>query len=88
MQTISMFELQNTEKVQKLCAETEGPVFVTENGAERLVVMDPSCYQRYEQFIRQAYEAQLIQEGIEDLKAGRVIDGDTAIQSVLSEYGL
>lgn len=88
MQTISMQELQNTAEVQRLCAETEGPVFVTENGAERLVVMNPDYYKQYEQALWQMYEATLIQEGLEDLRAGRMVDGPAALAEIRRNYGV
>ena len=40
MKIIPMHDLKNTAEVERLCAEENGPVFVTKNGCGRLVVMD------------------------------------------------
>ena len=37
MKMISMQDLKNTVEVKKRCAKEQGPIYVTENGYERLV---------------------------------------------------
>jgi len=34
------------------------------------------------------YEAKAVMEGLEDVKAGRTVDGDTAIGDIRNRYGL
>ena len=85
MQIIPMRDLKNTFEVERLCAEENGPVFVTKNGYGRLVVMDIDYY---EKTMRKMYEAKTILEGLEDAKSGNTIDGDTAISNVRSKYGI
>lgn len=85
MQIIPMRDLKNTVKVERLCAEENGPVFVTKNGYGRLVVMDIDYY---EKTMRKMYEAKTILEGLEDAKSGNTVDGDTAISNVRSKYGI
>ena len=85
MQTIPMRDLKNTVEVERLCAEENGPVFVTKNGYGRLVVMDIDYY---EKTMRKMYEAKTILEGLEDAKSGNTVDGDTAISNVRSKYGI
>ena len=46
MKIIPMRDLKNTVKVERLCAEENGPVFVTKNGYGRLVVMDIDYYEK------------------------------------------
>ena len=41
---IPLRELKNASEISKLCHESEGPVFVTKNGASDLVVMSSSFY--------------------------------------------
>ena len=85
MQIIPMRDLKNTVEVERLCAEENGPVFVTKNGYGRLVVMDIDYY---EKTMRRMYEAKTILEGLEDAKSGNTVDGDTAIYNVRSKYGI
>ena len=46
MHIIPMRDLKNTVEVERLCAEENGPVFVTKNGYGRLVVMDIDYYEK------------------------------------------
>ena len=85
MQIIPLRDLKNTVEVERLCAEENGPVFVTKNGYGRLVVMDIDYY---EKTMRKMYEAKTILEGLEDAKFGNTVDGDTAISNVRSKYGI
>ena len=85
MQIIPMRDLKNTVEGERLCAEENGPVFVTKNGYGRLVVMDIDYY---EKTMRKMYEAKTILEGLEDAKSGNTVDGDTAISNVRSKYGI
>lgn len=85
MQIIPMRDLKNTVEVERLCAEENGPVFVTKNGYGRLVVMDIDYY---EKTMRKMYEAKTILEGLEDAKFENTVDGDTAISNVRSKYGI
>ena len=77
--------VKNTVEVERLCAEENGPVFVTKIGYGRLVVMDIDYY---EKTMRKMYEAKMILEGLEDAKSGNTVDGDIAIFNIRSKYGI
>ena len=85
MQIIPMRDLKNTVEVERRCAEENRPVYITKNGYGRLVVMDIDYYERT---MRKIYEAQALTAAIEDLEAGRTVDGDTAISNVRRKYGV
>jgi len=85
MQIIPMRELKNTVEVERRCAAEDGPVFVTKNGYGRLVVMDVDYYERT---MRKAYEAKAVLAGLQDVAKGRLIDGEQALSSLRSKYGL
>ena len=85
MQIIPMRDLKNTVEVERLCAEENGPVFVTKNGYGRLVVMDIDYY---EKTMQKMYEAKTILDGLEDVKSGNTVDADAAISSIRSKYGI
>lgn len=85
MQIIPMRDLKNTVEVERRCAEESGPVFVTKNGYGRLVVMD---IEYYEKTMRKMYEAKIVLDGLEDVKSGNTVDGDSAISNIRSKYGI
>ena len=72
-------------EIERRCAEENGPVYVTKNGYGRLVVMD---IEYYEKTMQKMYEAKAVMEGIQDMKSGRIQDGDAVISSVRSRYGI
>ena len=79
MKIIPMRDLKNTVEIERLCAEENGPVFVTKNGYGRLVVMDIDYYERT---MRKMCEAKAVLDGLEDVKAGNTVDGDTVISNI------
>ena len=79
-----MRDLKDTVKIETLCSETRAPVFVTKNGYGKLVVMDIECFER---LLYQAYEAQAINQGLEDLEAKRVSDGEAVLEDIKKKYG-
>ena len=85
MQIVPMRDLKNTVKIESLCAQTKGPVFVTKNGYGRLVVME---MEYFEKIMAQAYEAQLISEGLKAVKEGKVEKGDVVMERMRKKYGL
>ena len=85
MQIIPMRDLKNTVEVERRCAQEDGPVFVTKNGYGRLVVMDIEYYERT---MRKAFEAKCVMDGYQDLKAGKIVDGDRVIENIRSQYGV
>lgn len=76
MNSVPIRDLKDTAKIEKLCASTKAPVFVTKDGHEKLVVMDMKCFER---LMGQAYEARIINKGFIDLMTGKTIDGKAAL---------
>lgn len=85
MKIIPMRDLKNTVEVERLCAEENGPVFVTKNGHGRLVVMDIDYF---EKTMRKMDEATTIQDGLKDVKSENIVEGDAAISNIRSKYGI
>lgn len=85
MQIIPMRDLKNTVEIERLCAEENGPVFVTKNGYGRLVVMD---IEYFEKTMQKMYEAKAIKEGLDDVASGTMLDGDEAIKGIRGKYGI
>lgn len=84
MKIIPMTDLKDTVKIEKICSETNAPVFITKNGYCKLVVMDLECFER---LMKQSYETKIINEGIEDLNNGRVIDGGLVKEELGNKHG-
>ena len=85
MKIIPMRDLKNTVEVERLCAEENGPVFVTKNGYGRLVVMDLDYY---EKTMRKMDEAKTILDGLKDVKSENTVKGNAAISNIRNKYGI
>lgn len=85
MKIIPMRDLKNTVKVERLCAEENGPVFVTKNGYGRLVVMDIDYY---EKTMSKMDESKTILAGLKDVKSEDIVEGDVTISNIRNKYGI
>ncbi len=80
---ISSAELRNKyNEVSEQCHRYGEPTFVTKNGKGDLAVMSIEAYEqmtaRYELY-------SLIQEGLDDVAAGRVIPADRVMEEIRAE---
>ena len=83
MQIVPMRDLKNTVEIERLCAESGEPVFVTKNGYGRLVVMDIELYERT---VRKMHEAKLVNESLADLNNGAaLIDGNEVKSRIMAK---
>ena len=85
MQIVPMRDLKNTVEIEKICAESNEPVFVTKNGYGRLVVMDIDYYERT---MRRISEATLVNQGIADYENGKTVDGKSTISKLRTKHGI
>lgn len=85
MKIIPMHDLKNTAEVERLCAEENGPVFVTKNGYGRLVIMN---IEYYEKTMRKMDEATTILDGWKDVKSENTVKGDAAISNIRNKYSI
>ena len=85
MQIVPMRDLKNTVEIERRCAESNEPVFVTKNGYGRLFVMDIDYYERTIQNIN---EATFINKGIADYETGRVVEGKSALKNLRKKHGI
>ena len=84
MQIVPMRDLKDTVRIETLCAEENGPVFVTKNGYGRLVVMDIEYYERT---MRQMQEAAALAVGLSDAENGRLRAGEDILSEMKAKYG-
>ncbi len=85
MTIIPIRDLKDTVEVERRCMEENGPVFVTKNGYGKLVVMDIEYFERT---MGKLYEAKKVEEGLSDLKAGKIVNGDEVKRRLSEKYGL
>ena len=84
MQIIPMRDLKNTVEVERLCAEENGPVFVTKNGYSDLVVMSSELYDK---FARMNRIDQAIYESEQDVANGaEAVDADTVFAELEKKH--
>ena len=84
MQIIPMRDLKNTVEVERLCAEENGPVFVTKNGYSDLVVMSSELYDK---FARTNRIDQAIYESEKDLlNGGKPVDAEKIFTELDMKY--
>ncbi len=85
MQIVPMRDLKNTVEIERKCASSGEPVFVTKNGYGRLVVMDIDYYERT---MRKIDEAALVNKGIAEYEQVKVTDGKSSIQQLRKKHGI
>ena len=85
MVIIPMRDLKDTVAIEKQCAETNGPVFVTKNGYGKLVVMDIEYFERT---LGKIYEAKLLNESLKEVEDNKGSSVQDVKQRIASKYGL
>lgn len=80
-------EMKNTASFTETVMEAQEPVFVTKNGREAIVSMSPEVY---EGLLREAARARLydiVERGLDDVRAGRVSDVKCVTANLRAAYG-
>lgn len=85
MHIVPIRDLKDTVKIEALCSEENGPVFITKNGYGRLVVMDIDYFERT---MNQLYEATALAKGLDDAEKGNIHSGDDILKEMRVKYGL
>lgn len=85
MQIVPMRDLKNTVEIERKCATSGEPVFVTKNGYGRLVVMDIEYYERT---MKKMDEASLVNKGIAEYEEGKIADGKTSLKRLRQKHGI
>ena len=85
MQIVPIRDLKDTVKIENLCAEEKGPVFITKNGYGKLVVME---IEYFEKLLNQAFETKIVNDGLSDLENGKTKNGKQALEELKNKYNL
>lgn len=68
--------------------KTGGVRVLTVNGKAKAVVMSPEVYEELDEEAWQAEATRRIRAGMEDVKAGRVMDWDEGMRKLANKYGI
>ncbi len=70
-------------EISNFCRETNEPVYITKNGRGDMVTMSIESYEQ----LTGRYELYgLLQEGLDDVKAGRTLPLDEAMDEIIRKY--
>ncbi len=81
---VPITEMRDTNKFLEKCKNSKDPVFVTRNGYGDLVCMS---IQVYEEMVEKLDVQKKLYEGIKEMHEGKVIDGQTFINTLMEQYG-
>ena len=79
----SMRDLRDTSAISRLCHTTAGPVFITKNGRQDLVIMSNEEFER--RCTREEVYAKLLEaEG--DMARGDLLEADDVFRAMRAKY--
>ena len=87
IQSLTDFKKSTPEFIQQL-KETGEPIVLTINGKAEVVVQDAASYQKLRELVEAARIFEGIQEGIEDMKAGRTVSLDVVKGLARKKHGV
>ena len=80
METISASDAKR-EFGEMILKAQKGPIGINKNGKPVAVMVSASAFEEFQAMRRQVFQ-QAIDEGIADIKAGRLVDGEEAFASL------
>ena len=83
MKIMSINDLNDTEKVEKLYNDNKEPIFVEQDGNIKFIIFD---FDYYNDLIYKLNEAKLVNVGLEDLKSGKVVDGQKVKDKINKKF--
>lgn len=87
IQSLTDFKKNTPEFVQQL-RETGAPIVLTINGKAELVVQDAASYQKLLELSERVAVLEGIQQGLEDVKAGRTRPAAEVFSDIRRELGI
>ncbi|SNS84592.1 Antitoxin Phd_YefM, type II toxin-antitoxin system [Granulicella rosea] len=85
--TLASFNEQPADMIRQLKA-THRPITLTVDGHPEIVVQEAAAYQRLLDLAAFAEEEQAIQQGLEDMEAGRVQPLDEVFEELRVKHGI
>lgn len=87
IQAMTIFR-RNPGKFMKHLKKTRKPLILTINGKAEAVVQDAGAYQRLLDIAARVDAAEGIRQGLEDVKAGRVVPAREALQAFRRKHAI
>lgn len=87
-QIIPIKDLKNTGAISDLCHTTDGPVYVTKNGHNDLVLMSAETFGAYETAMARQELYVKVAEAEDDVRAGRTSDFHADLAALRTKRGL
>ncbi|WHH59695.1 type II toxin-antitoxin system prevent-host-death family antitoxin [Petroclostridium sp. X23] len=84
-QIIPIRDLKNTSQISQMCHACDEPIFITKNGYGDMVIMSMEMYEE-KMFMLDVYSKLIAAE--EQLKEGKVLDGDASLKSIREKYNV
>ena len=85
MQIVPMRDLKNTVEIERKCAESNEPIFITKNGYGDMVIMSMAVY---EERMAQLDICDKILAGKAQADAGNLVDGPSAMEEIRKQHGI
>jgi PHD/YefM family antitoxin component YafN of YafNO toxin-antitoxin module len=82
-QIIPIRDLKNTSEISQKCHASNEPIFITKNGYGDMVIMSMKMYEE-KMYMLDVYNK--LSEAEEQLKEGKVLDGDASLKSIREKY--
>ena len=83
MHIVPIRDLKDTNKISAMAKETHGPIFITKNGYEDMVLM--SMYEYKKNFwLNYVREALAVAE--KEIERGEARDGKTVMKEIIARY--
>lgn len=82
---IPIRDLKNTSEISKMCKESNEPIYITKNGYGDMVIMSMELYEQ-KMFMLDVFGKLIAAE--EEIKEGKVLDGDASIKAIREKYNV
>ena len=82
-QIVPIRDLRDTNKISKMCHESDAPIYVTKNGYDDMVIMSSTAF---DTMFAKIATLNAIMEGSEQIDAGEGIDGSMVKEQLEKKY--
>jgi len=82
---IPIKDLKNTSRISELCHQSNEPIYITKNGYGDMVLMSMELFESFRSRWEKYNDIAVSEEQI---KQGKTIDADIALQKIREKYGI
>lgn len=88
LKCVPIREMKDTGKFTELVRSNDGPITVTRNGTDALVVMSPDYWDGLQLQLAKANLLARIEVGEKEIAEGSYLEADAAVNQLRDKYGL